>query len=49
MTDLGTNSTNFLVLTLLLTMTDLGTDQADHDRRLEAFLRAASAENLTLK
>jgi len=30
-------------------MTDLGTDQAEHDRRLEAFLRAASAENLTLK
>ena len=29
-------------------VTVVGTDQADHDRRLEAFLRAAEAENLTL-
>ena len=29
-------------------MTVVGTDQADHDRRLGAFLRAADAENLTL-
>jgi len=29
-------------------VTVVGIDQADHDRRLEAFLRAAQAENLTL-
>ena len=29
-------------------VTVVGTYQADHDRRLEAFLRAAEAENLTL-
>ena len=29
--------------------TVVGIDQADHDRRLEAFLRAAKAENLTHK
>jgi len=29
-------------------VTVVGTDQADHDRRLEAFLHAAEAENLTL-
>ena len=28
-------------------VTVVGTDQADHDRRLEAFLRAAEAENLS--